>query len=609
MKKRNSGRSTLLVKKDTQSTGSGSIFNLNTSIIFGSTLLFAFLLIFQMGRWQVVHHEYFDALAQSQYLGTRRQSSTRGVIYASDGTVLATDDPTWDIYASLSSIKEEREAFFKQKDKFITSVSGILELKRTDLEKKLTEDFRYIPLLTNASVEQKKALEEIQIFDEKPAGFGLYFEESEKRIYPNSNLASHLLGFMGKTEDGEDKGVYGVEGYFYGALSGTEGLTYEEQDANGNVILTTEYEPVLPRGGKDITLTIKAGIQAKVEEALKKGVEDMQAKSGSAIIMNPKTGEIWAIANYPDFDPNEYWRVQDPWIFKNKAVSDVYEPGSVMKPITISIGLETGAINENTKCNDSTGFIKIYEGTPDEKTIYTWDGAADGILVPREYLQHSNNPCIVRTALKIGFDKYYPKLKEFGIGQFVGLGLEGENNSYLMPYKFWTEIDFAVASFGQSISATPMQVLSAISTIANDGKRMQPYVIESVSDDEEVIKYKPYVLSKPISEKVADSVADMMRSVVKEGDAKWIFDRYLSDYDIAGKTGTAQIPKLNEAGYYDDRTNATFIGFAPVENPRMIMLVRLEEPGIDIYSATTAAPVWVNIFLQIADDLEIPKIR
>src|SRR5690606_32077128 len=121
---------------------------------FGTTLLFAFLLIFQMGRWQVVHHEYFDALAQSQYLGTRRQSSTRGVIYASDGTVLATDDPTWDIYASLSSIRDEREVFFKQKDRFITSVSGILELKRTDLEKELTEDFRYIPLLTNASVEQ-----------------------------------------------------------------------------------------------------------------------------------------------------------------------------------------------------------------------------------------------------------------------------------------------------------------------------------------------------------------------------------------------------------------------------------------------------------------------
>ncbi|MCA9375306.1 penicillin-binding protein 2 [Candidatus Dojkabacteria bacterium] len=609
MKKRTPPAKGLLTKQSSQTSKSGTIFNLNTTILFVVTSIFAVLLVFQMGRWQIIHHQYFNTLAQSQYLGTQRQSSTRGVIYASDGTVLSTDDPTWDIYASLSSIKEEREAFFKQKDKFVATVSGILGLKKNDLDKELNEEFRYVPLLKNASIEQKKALEEVKIFDEKPTGFGLSFEESEKRIYPNGTLASHVLGFMGKTEDGQDKGVYGIEGYFYGALSGTEGLTYEEQDANGNVILTTEYEPVLPREGKDITLTIKPGVQAKVEEALKKGVEDMQAKSGSAIIMNPKTGEIWAMANYPDFDPNEYWRVQDPWIFKNKAIADVYEPGSVIKPLTVSIGLETEAIDENTKCNDSTGFIKIYEGTPDEKIIYTWDGAPDGVLVPREYLQYSNNPCIVRTALKVGFDNYYPKLKEFGIGQFVGLGLEGENNSYLMPYKYWTEIDFAVASFGQSISATPMQVLSAISTIANGGKRMQPYIIESVSDDDEVIKYKPRVLSEPISEKVANSVADMMRSVVRKGDPKWIFNRYLEDYDIAGKTGTAQVPKPDEPGYYDDRTNATFIGFAPVDNPRMIMLVRLEEPGIDIYSATTAAPVWVNIFLQIADDLEIPKTR
>lgn len=596
-------------------TSSESIYKFNSNVVFVAILLLGLGIILQMGRWQILEKERFTSLANSQYIDNQRQASSRGIIYASDGTVLATDQPAWDVYASLSSLPDERTDFFNEKDKYITTVSSILGLESDFIDKKLTKEFRYFKLAQNVDSDQKKALESARIFTDvkndgsykRGLGFGFHFVKSEKRIYPNGDLASQVLGFMGKDDDGNDSGVYGIEGYYFGDLVGTEGYTYEEQDAQGNVILTSEYEPVLPREGKDITLTIKPGIQRKVQDHLKKGVDTHQAKSGSAIVMDPKTGAIIAMANYPAYDGNEYWRTQEVEVFKNKAIADVYEPGSVFKPITVAIGLESGAITPTTTCNDETGFITIFEGTQDETQIYTWDRKPDGLMVPEEFLQNSNNPCIATTALAIGHEYYYPKMKEFGIGEFIGMGLQDEANSYLMPYESWTKLDLATTSFGQSVSTTPLQMISAISTIANDGKRMKPYIVKSVSDDDEEIKYSPQILATPISEETADKVAIMLRSVVEKGDARAPFRKILETYDVAGKTGTAQIPFKDKVGYDPNSTNTTFIGFAPVEDPVFIMLVRIEEPSLGTFSSETVVPVWADIFTAIADDLEVPK--
>lgn len=322
---------------------------------------------------------------------------------------------------------------------------------------------------------------------------------------------------MGQDENGEEKGVYGIEGYYYGDLIGAEGFTYEEKDALGNVILTSEYEPVLPRRGKDIKLTIVPSIQTKVEEVLKEGVTKYQAKSGSTIVMDPTTGAILAIANYPNYNPNEYWRTQEPWIFSNKAVSDVYEPGSIFKPITVAIGLETGSITPETVCDDLTGYFTMYEGRTDEVKIRTWDGMPDGSITPEQYLQYSNNPCIAQTALKVGLEKYYPLMTQFGIGEYIGLGLQEESNSYLKPQKDWIELDLAVTSFGQSVASSPMQMISALSTIANHGVRMKPYLVSSVIDEDETIEFEPQQIANPISAETADTVAAMLRSVVRKG--------------------------------------------------------------------------------------------
>jgi len=177
-----------------------------------------------------------------------------------------------------------------------------------------------------------------------------------------------------------------------------------------------------------------------------------------------------------------------------------------------------------------------------------------------------------------------------------------------MPYEQWTKLDLAVTSYGQGISATMLQVLSAHSTLANDGVRMKPYLVSEVIDEMETIIYEPQVLNNPVSAETAYKVRQMMRNVVRSGEANWWFNNYLSDYDIGGKTGTAQIPKEDEAGYYDNRTNTTFVGFAPVEDPHMVMIVRIEEPKTSTYSSDTVVPVWIDIFREVAPDLDIPKI-
>lgn len=588
-----------------------SIIGSNTSkrkVIQPQIIIAALMTILGVGilaqgfRWQILEADRFKTLARSQYMENQRQPTSRGIIYAADSTVLAVDQPVWGVYASLSNDSRERELFFKHKDKYVSTISGILNVSTEDLSEKITEKFMFFKILSGVSADKKAALEQANIFGEGTEGFGLYFEREEKRIYPNMNLASHLLGFIGKNSDGEDVGQYGLEGFYFGDITGQEGYTYEEKDSQGNVILTAEYEPILPRQGKSFKMTIVPSIQQKVEKILKEGVAKNQAKSGSAIIMDPNTGAIIAMANYPDYNPNEYWKVTDPWVFKNKAISDVYEYGSVHKPLTVAIGLESGNVKDDYICNDATGSFKLYD-----KTIYTWNKQANGKLSLGGMLEKSNNPCIAQVALETGHEYYYPKLKEFGIGSVIGVGLQDEATGSLMPYEMWTKLDLAVASFGQSIAATPLQVLSAVSAIANEGNRMRPYIISEVQEADDTIKYKPQIASTPISEETAKKVAKMMEGVVRVGESRFFFNRDVPQYSIGGKTGTAQIPRKDKAGYYDDRTNTTFVGFSPVENAQMIMLVRLEEPKLNTFSASTAVPVWIDIFRAVADDLEIPK--
>ena len=601
-------------KKQKHSLLGNKIQRNSYNFVIGIIIFIGLVIIAQAFRWQVIETEKFQTLAKLQYQDTGKQTAERGSIKASDGTILAVDQPVWNIYASLSSDERERELFFSNKDKYISTVASILAVEIESISSKITDDFMYVNLAKGVDTETKTALANINIFgdDEKDmAGFGFYFERDVKRVYPNGELAAHVIGFIGVNSEGEDIGQYGIEGFYFGDITGKEGYTYEEKDSTGNTILTAEYEPVLPRSGKDFTLTLRPSIQNKVEKILKEGVESTGSKSGSVIIMDPKTGEIISMASYPTYNPNEYWRASEPWIFKNLAVADVYEYGSVQKPITVAIALESGDVPKDFTCNDKTGYLDLYEVTKYDdlkgRKIYQWDRRPDGLQNLADMLKNSNNPCIARTALEIDFNYYYKKLKEFGIGSFIGIGLQEESNSYLKSDKDWTRLDTITASYGQGIAATPLQVISGISTIANDGKRMRPYIIESISDEKEIITFKPQVLSQPISEETADSIAEMMIHVIEDGGINQIYINQLKDYYIAGKTGTAQVAKKDDVGYEEGKTITTFVGFAPADNAKMIMLVRLEEPKSNQYAANTVVPLWTKIFLNIVNDLEISK--
>lgn len=573
--------------------------------------VFAGIILFQIFRWQILEADKFKNLANEQYKTSQIQTAQRGIITASDGTVLAVDEPTWNIYATLSTDPVERATFFANKEKFIAVISATLGVERSEIESKITDTFVYAPLKKNVSTEKKKALQTANIFGDGTEGFGLYFESEERRIYPNGQLAAHVLGFIGQNEQGIQIGQYGLQGYYFGDITGREGYSYEEKDSTGNVILTSEYEPILPREGKDFKLTIVPNIQSKVEKKLEDGVKKTRSKSGSAILMDPSTGAIIAMANYPSYNPNEYWRVSEPWILKNRIVSDVYEYGSVQKPITIAIALESGSISKDFKCTDRTGSLDLYKATNyadlKGRYIYTWDKRPDGTLDISGILRDSNNPCTAQIALKTNFADFYSKLKDFGIGQFIGVGLQEETTSYLRPYEQWTKLDLITASFGQGISATPLQVISALSTLANDGKRMRPYIISEITDNKETIAIEPKVISQPISKETADYVTDALQQAVQGGLLGGLVSPDLKKYDIAAKTGTAQIAKAGSTGYAKYITNATTVGYAPTDSPKLILLVKLEEPEISEFATYTSNLVWRDIFLTIVNDMEIQK--
>ena len=569
----------------------------------------AIVVVIQSFRWQIVYADKFKNLSSNQYISTSTQDVKRGSILTKDGTVLAVDKPIYNVYATLSLEEEEREIFFSHLDTFVAEVSGILNLEEEEVRKKLPNDFVYAPLAKGISAEKKKALEEANIFGEGTEGFGLYFESEEERVYPNGTLASHLLGFLGKNEKGETTGEYGVQGYYYGDLIGKEGYSYEEKDSSGNTILTSEYKVITARDGKNITLTIDANIQSKVEKILAEKVKSVKAKSGSVIIMEPSTGRIIAMANYPDYDPGKYWRVSDSWILKNRAVSDAYEYGSVMKPITFAIGIETGAIDKSYTCNDETGYLDLYEATGYEdlvgRKVYTWNRLPNGMQSISDILKNSSNPCTARAALSYDSRTFYDYLSKFGISQYIGIGLEEEATNYLKSFDYWTKLDIITASYGQSITATPLQLISALSTFANDGVRMKPYIIDSISDENETISTKPSVISTPVSEDTAHFIRNAMSQAVDNGLLGGLAGD-LKNYSIAAKTGTAQALDTENGGYKDDVTNDTVVGFAPAENPKIIMLVKVEEPQMAYYASLTTVPIWRDIFLSIVDDLEIP---
>ena len=543
----------------------------------------------------------------SSYSQEIKLPASRGQIFASDNFPLATNQEAFLIYAKPKEIDKESDlakkiAPFLISEKYATAGANLLEeqkkQKETEIGKKEEEitqkiknkNLLWVQIGRKVPKNIKNILDELKIK-------GLGFERDEKRFYPEASMAAHLLGFVGSDKFGDDTGYFGLEGFFDEKLKGKSGKLGLDKDPFGFPILVSKYRTVEPKEGESLILTIDRTIQYIVEQKLKAATEKYGAKQGTVIVSQPQTGQILAMATYPSYDPNLFTEFNEK-DYKNPAVADTYEPGSTFKLITIAAALDTAVVSPQTKCEVCSGPRQIggYE-------ISTWNKKYYPNSTITEVIQHSDNVGMTFVAEKLGTDKLFDYIQKFGFDKNTGIELQEETTGVIRDKEQWRQIDLATASFGQGLAVTPIQMVQTVQTIANGGKQIPPRLVKAVIEKDKQKPVKQPAEKQLISQKTAAQITEMMVNAVENGEARAFKPK---GYRIAGKTGTAQIPL---AGHYDpEKTIASFVGFAPAQNPRFVMLVRFTEPSSSIFGSETAAPTFFEIAKEIFSYLAIsPK--
>lgn len=549
-------------------------------------IFFILLLIFvaisgRLFYWQVIKAQELYVLAQSQYGRLIKVQPVRGEIKTLDGFPIAASKISYLVFANPKEVKD--------KIKFAEKLAPILEVDNASISSALALDRLWVPLKSSVEATTKESIESLALR-------GIGFEEKSTRFYPEASMSAHMLGIVAKNDLGEDKGYFGLEGYYDRLLKGRESYVVGVQDALGRPILSKATDGIKKIDGSSLILSIERPIQFLVEKKLKEGVETYGATSGMVGVMNPKTGEIIALASFPTFCPCEYQKHTED-LYKNPFVSSSYEPGSTFKPIVMASAMDAKLVKPETKCPICSGPVVI-----GEYELHTWNEKYYKDINMIDVIIRSDNTGMVYVAQKLGVDKMISYLDKFGIGSLTYIDSQGEIAPSLKPKNAWYEVDLATTGFGQGISVTPIQLLTAFSAIANNGKMMQPHFVVAVeSPDGEIAKIPLKDLGTPISEQTAKIMTEILVEAVNKGDAQWA---RLKGYRIAGKTGTSSIPVK---GHYDpSKTIASFIGFAPAEDPRFVMLVILDKPTVAIYGSETAAPLFFDIARDILSYYGIP---
>jgi len=537
---------------------------------------FGFLVIAKLFYWQLIQGGKLSSLALSQYSREEEIPAPRGQILTSDGFPLVANREVYLLYAILTELD-------KKAGEVAEKIAGVLgrDIKE-QIEKRLSsENVIWVPLAHGVDREKKEKIQALNL----P---GIGFEEEARRDYPEGSMAAHLLGFVGKDAAGRDKGYFGLEGFYNRELQGRPGVLREERDPQGRPILIGKRYEEGEVPGRDLELYLKRDIQFMVEEKLKDGIRRYGAKAGSVTLMDPKTGGILAMASFPSYDPSDFVNFGKE-LFPNPVVAESFEPGSIFKVLVMAAAINEKVVSPGDRCPKCGGPVKI-----GEYTIKTWDEKYRQNETMSEIIQHSDNVGMAYVAEKLGVQKMVSYLKKFGIGERTGIDLEEETTPALREEKDWVPIDLATAGFGQGVAVTPIQMVRAVGAIANGGKLVKPLVVRKIKSGGQEIEIKPEVEREVISETTAKIITEMMVNAVEKGEARWAKPK---GYRIAGKTGTAQIPI---AGHYDkEKTIASFIGFAPADNPRFVMLVTLREPTSSPWGSETAAPLWFEIAKEI----------
>lgn len=542
--------------------------------VFIIFLLLFFLIIIRLLYWQVINSDNLKGIAEKQISTTLDIPAQRGRIFSSDKSPLVINQRSYLVYLEPHKIKNINQT--------IKILSKNLQTDESSVSAKIMNN-ELIWVSVARKISEDKML---KLKNEKLDGVG--FINEPKRFYPEASMAAHLLGFVGKNTKGSDQGYFGVEGYYDNQLRGRDGFIRIEKDVLGNPILSGRYDEIPAESGRDLVMTIDRSVQFTAEKKLLEGVQKFGAKGGSVIILNPKTGAVLAMVSYPSFDPDDYVNYPSDY-YMNPIVSSSYEPGSTFKVLVMAAALNEGKIKPDT-IYEENGPVEI-----GGYAINTWNQKYHGKISISQILEYSSNVGMVFIESQLGDENFIKYITQLGFGKLTDVDLEGESSPDLRPLNKWYKIDYATASFGQGIAVTPLQMIRAVAAVANGGMLLKPFVVQSiVTDNGKKIDTQPKVVRQVFKKEVAAMVTEMMVSAVDNGETRNLKP---SGFRIAGKTGTAQIPIQ---GHYDaQKTIASFVGFAPVDDPKFIMLVTINEPTSSPWGSETAAPVFFSIASEL----------
>lgn len=540
--------------------------------VIGLILVCGGLVFLKLYSLQVSAHQEYMEYADNQHRLREKILPLRGEIFLreKDGLFLAAINRE---LSTVFAVPDEIE----DAEYVAVKISKILDLEDDQVERKLAKKNDLYEIL-------KRRLSEEEVDKIKEADIkGIYLESEKWRYYPGDQLAAQVIGFVGN--NGESlKGQYGIESFFEENLKGSGGMLEQERDTFGRWISVGTKSITPARDGDDIVLTLDHVLQFKTELALKNAVERHGADSGKIVIIEPYSGKIIAMAAYPNFNLNEYQNVEDMSVFKNPIVSNLFECGSVFKPITMVAGLDAGKVEPDTTYVDVGHVIEA------GFTIMNSDEKAHGKQTMADVIEKSLNTGAIFVEKEIGNQLFFKYVKDFGFGKKTKLSVSGEVSGNISNLLTNRDIEFYTASFGQGISVTPLQLAMAYAVLANGGDLNKPQIVEKIIqyDGKEKEISQTHTRSV-ISRRAANQITMMLESNVVNGHGKLAG---VPGFRIAGKTGTAQIPDKEKGGYLEDATTGTFAGYGPVENPVFAMVVIIDYPKDVQWAESTAAPVF-----------------
>lgn len=529
---------------------------------------------------QILQHDTLTAQSDKQYLSSMKIYYGRGEILDRNLNSLATNVEVESVYVNPGEVENRRRT--------AQLLASHLDLDLKKVLQKISSGKNF------AWIKRKCAPKEIEKLKELDLP-GVGFMEEHKRFYPKRELAAHAIGFVGL----DNQGLAGAEGFHHSTLKGTTSLILMEKDARGRQIRVGDNNDLKKPKTYDVALTIDEVIQFITEHHLKEQVKKHNAKGGMAIVMNPHTGEIYSMVNVPLYNPNNY-SMYSPGHWTNSIISGAFEPGSIFKPILAASAIDAGKTKPNDVFFCENGAYKIGKVTIGEATNHRF-----GWLTLSDIITKSSNIGSIKVGQELGASEYYSYMKKFGFGEKLGIDLPGESRGKLRDLRQWSNISLASLSFGHEIGVTPLQMVTAISAIANGGNLMRPHITKAILQNGKVTRQiNPEIINRVISENTSRLMTDILKNVVKEGTGT---RAAIPGFDVAGKTGTAQKMDIRTQTYSKSAYLSSFIGFVPAESPKLAILVMIDEPQNGYYGGEVAAPVFQQVAKETLRYLNVPS--